>query len=42
MRIIDFHCDTLMKMYDLHKVGDDSQSVWKNECQIDVQRLVEA
>lgn len=42
MRIIDFHCDTLMKMYDLHKVGDHSQSVWENECQIDVKRLCEA
>lgn len=42
MRVIDFHCDTLMKMYDLHKVGDHSQSVWENECQIDVKRLCRA
>lgn len=42
MGIIDFHCDTLMKLYDLHKAGDNSQSVWKNDYQIDVSRLVEA
>lgn len=40
MRFIDFHCDTLMKLFDLYKQGDESQTVWKNECQIDVERLV--
>lgn len=40
MRYVDFHCDTLMKMFDLYKLGDESQTVWKNECQIDVERLV--
>ena len=41
MRIIDFHCDTLMKLFDLYKAGKHVQSIWKNECQIDVERLVE-
>ena len=42
MRYVDFHCDTLMKMFDLYKLGDKSQTVWKNECQIDVERLAGA
>lgn len=39
MKIIDFHCDTLMKLHDLYKTGDNSQSVWKNDFQIDAGRL---
>lgn len=42
MKIIDFHCDTLMKLHDLYKIGDNSQSVWKNEFQIDAGRLAAA
>ena len=42
MKYIDFHCDTLMKLFDLYKIGDGSQTVWENECQIDVKRLAEA
>lgn len=42
MGIIDFHCDTLMKLYDLHRVNDHSQTIWENQGQIDVKRLVEA
>lgn len=42
MKIIDFHCDTLMEMHMLHKAGDDSQTVWRNERQVDVERLVKA
>ncbi len=42
MRFIDFHCDTLMKLFDLYKLGDESQTVWENKCQIDVKRLSEA
>lgn len=42
MEYIDFHCDTLMKQFDLYKAGDKSQDVWKNEGQIDLNRLVSA
>ena len=31
-----------MKLFDLYKIGDSSQTVWENECQIDVKRLAEA
>lgn len=41
MKLIDFHCDTLMKLFDLHKAGDNSQDIWENEFQVDVKRLVE-
>lgn len=42
MKYVDFHCDTLMKLFDLYKIGDNSQNIWKNECQIDVERLVKS
>lgn len=42
MKIIDFHCDTLMKLFDLYKAGDPSGTSWKNDFQIDVERLVKA
>lgn len=42
MRVIDFHCDTLMKLYDLHRVNDHSQTLWENKGQIDIRRLVKA
>lgn len=42
MRFVDFHCDTLMKLFDLYKLGDKSQTIWENECQIDVKRLVKS
>lgn len=42
MKYIDFHCDTLMKLFDFYKIGDSSQDIWKNECQIDVERLVKS
>lgn len=42
MKYVDFHCDTLMKLFDLYKKGDNYQSLWKNECQIDVERLVKS
>lgn len=42
MKIIDFHCDTLMKLFDLYKVGDEKQTLWQNECQVDLTRLVKA
>lgn len=41
MKFIDFHCDTLMKLFDLYKLRDMSQTIWENECQIDAKRLVE-
>ena len=42
MNYIDFHCDTLMKLFDLYKMGDHSQTIWENQCQIDVKRLVQS
>lgn len=42
MKYIDFHCDTLMKIFDLYKVRDISQTAWENEGQIDMKRLVSA
>lgn len=40
--IIDFHCDTLMKIFDLYKQGDTSQDIWSNDGQIALDREVEA
>lgn len=42
MKTIDFHCDTLMKLFDRYKNGDTKQNIWQNNWQIDVKRLVEA
>lgn len=42
MKIIDFHCDTIMKLYDAYKVKDTSCTSWRNDFQIDVERLVKA
>lgn len=42
MNIIDFHCDTLSRIFDLQKKGIDGESVWRNEGETDLLRLVEA
>lgn len=39
MNIIDFHCDTLMRMYDLQNAGETSETLWRNKGQIDIERL---
>lgn len=40
MHYLDFHCDTLMKKYDCVKAGDDSRTVYHNDFQIDLERLI--
>ena len=42
MKYIDFHCDTIMKLFEQYKAGKSGQTSWENECQIDVRRLAEA
>lgn len=42
MRMIDLHCDTLMRLYDLRANGNTSESLWANTGHIDLKRLVEA
>lgn len=41
MEFIDFHCDTLMKIFEQYKLGDSNQTVWENEYQVDAKRLAE-
>lgn len=42
MKTIDFHCDTLMRLYDLSKDPDSRETLWENRGQIDVSRLLSA
>lgn len=42
MRIIDFHCDTLRKIFDMRSAGQYTQTVWENGCEVDMKRLTEA
>ena len=41
MKIIDFHCDTLSRIFDLQKKGMTAESVWNNEGEVDISRLVQ-
>lgn len=38
---IDFHCDTLMRLYDLKSQGKTEETLWENKGHIDLKRLVE-
>lgn len=40
MNLIDFHCDTLMRLYDIAQHPDSNESLWQNNGQIDVSRLL--
>lgn len=42
MGIIDFHCDTLMRLYDLKNEGCKAEDLWQNFGHIDLKRLKEA
>lgn len=42
MKMIDFHCDTLKRLFDLYRVGNHSQTLWENEFQVDLKRLTDA
>lgn len=42
MGIIDFHCDTLMRLYDLIATGNHKENLWQNEGHIDLKRLIES
>ncbi len=42
MHSIDFHCDTLMRLYDLYSTGNHQETLWKNNGHIDLERLVAA
>lgn len=42
MHAIDFHCDTLMRLYDLQSAGNQQETLWKNTGHIDLERLVAA
>lgn len=42
MRFLDFHCDTLSRLFELHKKEDESQNLWENAYQVDGKRLVNA
>ena len=30
MNLIDFHCDTLMRLYDIAQHPDSNESLWQN------------
>ena len=42
MNLIDFHCDTLMRLYDIAQHPDSNESLWQNNGQIDVSRLLKS
>ena len=41
MKIIDFHCDTLSRLYYGH-TSDPSETLWKNNGHLDLNRLIDA
>lgn len=42
MGMIDLHCDTLMRLYDLRAKGTKGETLWENSGHIDLKRLVES
>lgn len=42
MNFFDFHCDTLMRLYELESQGKHQETLWKNEGHIDMERLIKS
>lgn len=42
MEMVDFHCDTLSRIFDLQNHGKYEETVWKNKGEVDINRLVKA
>ncbi|MEF9917182.1 MAG: dipeptidase [Lachnospiraceae bacterium] len=40
MNFFDFHCDTLMRLYELGSQGKTQETLWNNKGHIDMERLV--
>ena len=39
MNFVDFHCDTLMRLYELEAKGPTTETLWQNNGHIDLSRL---
>ncbi|MEG2523701.1 MAG: dipeptidase [Lachnospiraceae bacterium] len=42
MQFFDFHCDTLMRLYDLESQGKFKETLWRNQGHLDLERLLKS